>query len=90
MRQNKICLSYSFGSWLMRERCAGSCRIALMSVANEKGVVVDPTPLSKWAHVESNAVKVAEEYVGRRLPQGGFSLISGSAELISPLIWDGG
>ena len=89
MRQNNSCLSYSFGSWLMRERCAGSCRIALMSVANEKGVVVDPTPLSKWLYVEFNAVKVAEECVGRSLPQGGFSLISGSAELISPLIWGG-
>lgn len=55
VRQNNSCLNYSFGSWLIRERYAGSCLIARVSAANEKGVVVDPTPLSKWAYVEFNA-----------------------------------
>ena len=48
-----------------------------MSVANQSGVVADPTPCSKWANIEFNALKVAETCVGGRISQGGFGLISG-------------
>lgn len=89
MRQNNLCLSYSFGSWLMRERCAGSCRIALMSVANKKGVVVDPTPLSKWAYVEFSAVKVAEELRWQKVATRGLQphLRFGRADFSADLGW---
>ncbi|KAL2048336.1 hypothetical protein N7G274_000247 [Stereocaulon virgatum] len=70
-----------------------SCRIALMSVANDRGIVPDPTPSSKWAYIEFNALDVVQKCIGRRLPQGGFGLISGrvgAADSSTGSAWRGG
>ena len=53
-----------------------SCRVALMATADSRGEVIDPIPLSTWAFIEHEALKVSRNCLGARLG-GGIVLIAG-------------
>lgn len=47
-----------------------------MATADKAGEVIDPTPLSTWAFIEHEALKVSKNCLGAR-QGGGFVLIAG-------------
>jgi hypothetical protein len=59
-----------------------SCRIALMATANANGKVLDPSPLSTWAFIEREALKVSRNCLGRR-QGGGFVFIAGIQQSVA-------
>ena len=60
------------------DECAivGSCRVALTSVADPSGHIIDAEPVSTWAFIESRASRLFAACLTRKLG-GGFVLIAG-------------
>ena len=55
---------------------AESCRVALTSVADPSGHIIDAQPVSTWAFIESRANRLFAACLTRKLG-GGFVLIAG-------------
>ena len=53
-----------------------SCRVALTSVADPSGHIIDAEPVSTWAFIESRASRLFAACLTRKLG-GGFVLIAG-------------
>ena len=60
-----------------------SCRVALMSVADSSGQIIDAKPVSTWAWIESRANQLLTVCLTRKLG-GGFILIAGLTSPFQP------
>lgn len=63
-------------SLLTRVHCIETCRIALMPLAGESGKVIDPEAVSTWSYIESNALRLSTQCLGKKVG-GGFIFIAG-------------
>ena len=65
---------------LTRAHCVESCRFALAPIATSAHEVLDPEPVSTWAHILDNAHKLSTNCLAKRLG-GGVVFIAGKKEI---------